>query len=414
MVRLLALITLASAVAVASADELVLQDGRTFKGTVTVKADSVVVDMAYGSLTFPRDEVVRVDFKDSPETDFGKRLARLSEDDVDGLFRLAQWAQENKLDDQAAQLFARVLKLRPDHAAARKACGFVHLDGKWVPFEKAVELARGKLAAGRNDALLKDVLPGLIEVAPKDRIESLYEMKGLAQLRSKKFVAAAKTFSDLAKSTTADESFRYATIADLLDENPDGMYPLSEPYPPQASLLGSGGKVLPAGPASLARPLVLEAALRERAKLEIKAGREQMDAAQQESDPDAALAKYMQADKFFDRADTLVDAIARSYHIEVARHRIAAIRKDTTSGAKRFDDALAALGKKDLPPQAYRALVLRLKRDLDNVQASLKTVLDVAKPYPRELTLEIQWAQQDLRKIDSMRDVLTTELDEKN
>jgi hypothetical protein len=40
-------------------------------------------------------------------------------------------------------------------------------------------------------------------------------------------------------------------------------------------------------------------------------------------------------------------------------------------------------------------------------------VLDVAKAYPRDLVLEVEWAQQDLKKIEAMKTVLTSELDSK-
>ena len=70
----------------------------------------------------------------------------------------------------------------------------------------------------------------------------------------------------LAAKTSGAAAAKYGAIVDILTGNKDGMYVLSEPYPPESALLGSSAKTVPAGPASLATPLVLEAALREKAK----------------------------------------------------------------------------------------------------------------------------------------------------
>jgi hypothetical protein len=126
------------------------------------------------------------------------------------------------------------------------------------------------------------------------------------------------------------------------------------------------------------------------------------------------MAKYLQAGKAFDRADAMVADIARSYRIEIARRRITAIRKDADADAKKFDAALATLGKKDMTAQAYRSMVQRLMHNIDSVRESLKGVIDIAKPYPRELVLEVEWAQQDLKKIEAMRVILASELDAKD
>ena len=64
MQKLLASVILLVICDVASADELVLRDGRTFNGTVTVKDDAVLVQMPYGTLSFSRDQVLRIDIKD--------------------------------------------------------------------------------------------------------------------------------------------------------------------------------------------------------------------------------------------------------------------------------------------------------------------------------------------------------------
>ena len=408
-------IIVASLCGLATADELVLQDGRTFTGTVTVKDDVVLVQMPYGTLSFSRDQVLRINLKDTPLEQYNKRLAAIDTKDADGLCSLATWARAHGLSTQADELLAKAIQINPDHAAARKASGFARIDDRWVNFKSGIELGLGKLEAGKYDSVIHDVVPAMEPVCAKDDWPALRELLGTAQLRSKDFSAATATFTELAAKTSGALSGRYSAIVDILGANRDGMYVLMEAYPPESALLGTSSKTLPAGPASLAAPLVLEAALRDKAKNEIKTGRDIMDAATklEPTDPDGAMAKYVQAGKAFDRADAMVADIARSYRIEIARRRILAIRKDADADAKKFDAALATLGKKEMSAQAYHAMVQRLMHNIDSVRESLKGVIDIAKPYPRELVLEVEWAQQDLKKIEAMRVILASELDAK-
>jgi len=158
---------------------------------------------------------------------------------------------------------------------------------------------------------------------------------------------------------------------------------------------------------------VVQLAMRDRAKKEIESGRKLMDAALQTetSDPDATKLNYTKAAQFFDKADALVDGIARSYRVEIARRRIAVIRRDADAEAERFDKAMAKLGRQNMTAQEYQTLVLNLTHLLDSVRDNLQLILTAAKPYPRDLVLELKWAELDLKKIEGMRKVL---LDEAN
>lgn len=415
MVRMLALTALIAVVCSdVRADELVLKDGRTFTGIVTIKDDVVLIEMSYGTLSFSRQQLLRIDVKDTPEQEFDKRLAKLPANDANALYILAKWARDNSLNQKADDLYRRVLKVEPDHAQARKALGQIRIDGQWREFDQALELARGKLEAGRYDQLLKEILPELEEMASREKASLVREVVGLSELRARKFTQAGRTFSELSRKVSGARAIRFAAIAELLNQNADGMYVVNEPYPPESVFNDLPGAVA-VGPASLARPLVLEAALRDRAKVDIKAGRELMEAATklESTDPDAAVGKYVQAGKAYDNADAIVDGIAHSWRVEIARRRINSMRTIADADAKKFDAALASLGGRDLSPQAYRTLVMRLMRNLDSIRDGLKATLDIAKPYPRELVLEVNWAQQDLRKIEAMRDILATELNAK-
>lgn len=414
MKRMLALAVVSWAACVAFGDELILQDGRVFTGTVTVKGESVIIEMPYGTLSFKRDEVLRVELKDTPLEEYTKRLRKVSTRDAEALFALSMWARTNGLEPQAKELLAKVLELSSDHQAARKACGFARIENQWISYKALLQLAQGRLAGGQLDSLRNDILPALESLATKEDAILVQELKGTTHLQSKDFAAAAQIFADLAARSAGPVSLKYSAIAEILSANRDGMYILTEPYPPHSVLLDTQQRIQ-AGPASLAQPLVLEAALRDRSKVEIKTGRELMEAASklEATDPDSALAKYAASARSFDKADALVDGIAGSYRIEIARRRIAAIRRDADADARKFDGVMTGLGRKDLQPQAYRAFVLKMIHSLDSVRDSLKNIVDIAKPHSRELILEMEWAQKDLRRIEAMRTILTAELDAK-
>lgn len=400
----------------AAADKLILTDGRTFVGTVAVEGDTVLITVPYGTLRFAKAQVERIELKDTPEQEFRKRLGEVPLDDPNALSDLAQWASANALDRQAADLRALILRLDPDHAATRRALGYISIRKQWLQFDPALQQARGMLAAGSYAALLADVLPALKAAADtKPRHAELAELLGQTQLRSRQFAEAAKTFAALAKKGDEPVHARSGAIVDILQKNADGMYVLREAYPPAAALLGGGTPSIPPGPASLANPLVLEAALRDLAKEHIAAGRKLLAQAQklERTDPDAAALKYAQAEKAFGRADALVTDIARPYRIDVARRKIAAIRRDVDADARKFDEVYGKLGVRDLTPRAYKDLLLRLIHHLDNTRDDLKKVLVIAEPFPRELVLEVKFAELDLTIVEKKRKILLTWLDDR-
>jgi hypothetical protein len=400
----------------AAADKLILTDGRTFTGTVAVEGDTVLITVPYGTLRFPKTQVERIELMDTPEQEFRKKLGEAPLDDPNALYNLAQWADHSSLARQAGDLYALILKLSPNHRATRKALGYIRVGKSWLTFDQALQQARGRLEAGGYEALLEEVLPALKAAATtKARHAEVEELLGLTQLRSRQFAAAAATFAALGKTADPPLAARAAAIADILAENADGMYVLRETYPPSAPLL-SGATSAPSvqpGPASIANPLVLEAALRDLAKKQIATGRKLMDEAQklERTDPDPAASKYAQAEEALNRADALVGGIARSYRIEIARRKIAAIRKDADADAKRFDEAMAKLGLKDMTAPAYKTMVQRLIHHLDSTRDDLKRIQEIAEPFSRELVLEMKWAELDLTKIENMRKILVTELD---
>ncbi len=406
----------------AAADKLVLSDGRVFTGTVSVESDTVQITVPYGTLRFSKSIVERIELMDTPEQEFRKKLADTALEDPNALYDLARWADKNTLNRQAGDLYALILKLDAHHAGTHKALGHIRIGKSWLGFDAAFQQARGKLEAGSYSILLENILPALRVAAPtRQKALEVMELLGDTQLRSRLFGPAEATFGDLAeaarkaKPPATDLATRSAMIAEILHSNADGMYVLRQAYPPTAPLLGSTGAHILAGPASLATPLVLEAALRDEAKKEIDAGKKLLDDAQKFSptDPDAAGMKYALADQHFRKANAMIPNIARGHRVDITRRKIAAIRKDADTDARDFDEQMARLGVKDMAPKAYNTMILRMIHHLDSTREDLKRILTLARAYPKELVLELKWAELDLTKIENMRKILVTELDDR-
>jgi len=408
---------LAAIAAPAAADRLILRDGRSFTGTVAVKDATVEIVMTYATLQFSRDEVLRIERKETLESQLAGMRELADKDDPDSLIAVGNWARDNGLDRQAEEIFQSILALDPEHTGAHRGLRHVRIDNEWWTFAQAVELARSKLEAGRYRQLLDEVVDEMEQAASGEKdLLIVRDLKGDAQLRAGRFAEARKTFEALAEAAGAPASVRYAAVAEILAANPDGMYVLREPQPPTAGLMGWTAPLLPAGPASLTQPAVLQAALRDRAKKDIDVGKKLMAEAGkvEATDADAAKARYRQASKAFDRAEALIPRMARSYKVEIARRKISALRGHITGDSANFDREMGKLGQADMGQQAYRNKIVRMIHSLDNVRAGLQDVLETAKPYTRELVLEVKWAELDLKRIGEMRKTLMAELDGEN
>ncbi len=394
-------------------DRIVLKDGRTFEGSVTEPNGKVLIELPYGTLSFPASDVLKIERGPSLMDIYRGRLGVIDRKDPDEVTVLAKWARDRGLMRQADALLREVLELDLDHATARKLLGFVRADGKWLEAGEALKLAEAKLQAGKLDVLLEQLLPALEEVVENAREQlRLKEIHAEALLGSRKFAEAAKAFASLAGKLTGPAAIRCGAIASILRAHPDGMYVLSEPHAPLAMLLGTPAEAGRSGPASLSRPEVLSAALRDEAKAAIKTGRGHMGEGRKQelTEPEAAKAKYDQAGKAFDRADALVPKITRSYRVEIARRRIAMVTKDMNIWAGRFDALKEQLAKRDLTPAAYASLLFRMLRALRNVQSDLETILELATPFDRELILEVTDAMLRLERIVALRKVLLQEV----
>ena len=177
------------------------------------------------------------------------------------------------------------------------------------------------------------------------------------------------------------------------------------------TLAGGDQPGLKAGPASLTDPRVLQAALADKAKKDISAARQLIEEMRNAGDAEAFKSKAASAGKALDRAEAMAPGIARSYRVEIVRLRIGRIRDEADQVARDFDKESNTLGKVDLPVPAYRAKVQKLISLLDTMGGDLKEIVEISKPFPRDLLLDVKWAELDLKKNKEMRDVLVGELD---
>ncbi len=125
------------------ADVVYLKGGGKFSGRIVVQsADRIVIDIGDGTVGFSMDRVEEIEKGPSPLDEFETRAGKLGPQDVEGWRSLAQWATMKGLSRQSRLAWEKVLAVAPDDAEARRALGFVKLDGRWVTEEESYR-ARG-------------------------------------------------------------------------------------------------------------------------------------------------------------------------------------------------------------------------------------------------------------------------------
>ena len=141
MKRFIVIVVLAAAPVLA--DEVILRGGGSMTGQIVDQtADSVTVDIGYGTITAKMSNVVKIIKSTSPLQEYRERAAKIPADDTEAWRKLAQWAHGQALSTQAHEAWRHVLAVLPDDQEANTALGMVQLNGKWVTKEESYE-ARG-------------------------------------------------------------------------------------------------------------------------------------------------------------------------------------------------------------------------------------------------------------------------------
>jgi len=128
---------------VAFADEVFLKDAGSISGRIVEQnATTVKVDIGDGFIAVPADRVDHIVKGKSALDIYAERAAKLGAQDVNGWRALGDWAANEGFPAQSRQAYQKVIAIAPDDPGARKALGYVQLQGKWVTLEESYA-ARG-------------------------------------------------------------------------------------------------------------------------------------------------------------------------------------------------------------------------------------------------------------------------------
>jgi hypothetical protein len=120
------------------ADEVFLKDAGSISGKIIEQNDKTVkVDIGDGFMAVPMDRVDHIVKGKSVIDIYAERAAKLGPQDVDGWRTLGDWAAHEGFPAQARQAYEKVIAIAPNDTGARKALGFVSLNGKWVTLEES-------------------------------------------------------------------------------------------------------------------------------------------------------------------------------------------------------------------------------------------------------------------------------------
>jgi hypothetical protein len=116
----------------ASADVVHLRSGGSIEGRVVAEGDKVVVEVPHGTISFPKEKVLRIERQDSDLHAYGRKRAALAAGDAGSRVRLAEWCAQRGLGNRREELLREALEIDPDHAAARRLAGYLRHEGRWV------------------------------------------------------------------------------------------------------------------------------------------------------------------------------------------------------------------------------------------------------------------------------------------
>lgn len=127
----LALVMVAGSVAIA--DEVQLRDGHILTGIAKEIDGKIVVETGYGTVVYPRDQVLSILPGNTPLHDYPARFEAIEKSRDAGAFaRLGAWARENRLPKFVDGLMRRALELDADNADARAALGYIRHGKRWM------------------------------------------------------------------------------------------------------------------------------------------------------------------------------------------------------------------------------------------------------------------------------------------
>ncbi|MBI5725440.1 MAG: hypothetical protein HZA50_15900 [Planctomycetes bacterium] len=327
---------------------------------------------------------------------------------ADELFALALQADATGCKSLAYMICLQITAIEPSHPGVRRFLNHVRFDSRWMTFDEAVAKAETLLESGRLELLLGRLLPELMAQSDTTaRRLAVGNLTGRAQIQSGQFAAAGKIYADMSAMAPAPACHKYAAMAELLTENPDGMYLLAEPYPGAAAILGQGGRHLVPGPVSLKDNLAMEASLHD------KAAEAMAEAIKAITKAARNPQVFVAAQKAFDKADAIYPNISRSYRIELAAARAAELRGQAQLDLKAFNHAVEALGQTAMDAGAYHGMLVGLLTALEGIAAKLVQASEIIKPHAKEAGDLPGQIARDLSGLENIRSTLKAELHDK-
>lgn len=117
-------------------DVVVMDDGRTLKGTI-IHEDEFEIKLKTGSgivTTLSRDEVMEVKYGSNFDRDYARKFKNAST--ADEFFELGKWAGSFKRNAEAEKCFQEAIKKDPNHKGAREALGYIRHNDEWYTQEE--------------------------------------------------------------------------------------------------------------------------------------------------------------------------------------------------------------------------------------------------------------------------------------
>lgn len=205
-------------------DTLYLKSGTVLKGRAIDDDEFFIVELKNGKVKISKEDVAKAELsvktmlenedlreqrRLAAEKEFDEKLKALPQNDVTALLELSQWCGKKHLDTQRIECLKKVIAADPDNEAARKALGYVRVDGKWIAEEDYMKSQGFEKFEGR---WLK---PGEIEDIKKTREAEKKQKAYYVQLQKE----AGKAVQSIASPDPKKREKGLAVLVKLAKDN---------------------------------------------------------------------------------------------------------------------------------------------------------------------------------------------------
>jgi hypothetical protein len=115
----------------AVADVVLLRNGGRLEGSASEEGDRIVLRLESGVVRIPKAEVLQVQKTPAPLDEYQSRAAALG-NDATAHWELALWCETAGLSRSARIEWEAVIRIDPEHAAAREKLGYEKVEGRWL------------------------------------------------------------------------------------------------------------------------------------------------------------------------------------------------------------------------------------------------------------------------------------------